>query len=73
MKVSKFFLILFFLITLNNNPLFARTTSIEEQKTLINSNILQKGTECFNLVQKLGGMKSINILWLDKDNNNPNS
>ena len=71
MKVSNFLLFLVFAIIFSNNLLFAKMTSIDSQKTLINSNIIQKGLECANLVQKLGGIKSINILWLDKDNKNP--
>jgi len=69
-KVNNFFLFLLFVIVFNYNSLNAKTTSIDNQKTLINTNIIQKGTECYDLVQKLGGMKSINLLWLDKDSNN---
>ena len=64
-KVSNFLLFLVFAIIFSNNLLFAKMTSIDSQKTLINSNIIQKGLECTNLIQKLGGIKSINILWLD--------
>jgi len=44
----------------------AKTTSIQKQKTLISSNLIQVKNKCSDLVNKLGGINSVSLLWLDK-------
>ncbi len=60
MKKYLFFLIFIFLTTENS---FAKI-SISDQKKLINNNTIKINLNCNNLVNKLGGLSSIDLLWL---------
>jgi len=60
MKKKIFYLFIIFFINTNS---FAKV-SFQSQKTLINSNIIQENMNCNKLVDLLGGLNQIELLWL---------
>ena len=60
MKKKIFYLFIIFFINTNS---FAKV-SFQSQKTLINSNIIKEKMNCNRLVDLLGGLNQIELLWL---------
>ena len=60
MKKKIFYLFIIFFINTNS---FAKV-SFQSQNTLINSNIIQENMNCNKLVDLLGGLNQIELLWL---------
>jgi hypothetical protein len=60
--MKKKFLYLFIIFFINTNS-FAKV-SFQSQNTLINSNIIKENMNCSKLVDLLGGLNQIELLWL---------
>ena len=60
MKKNIFIFVIFMLL---GGQVLAKT-SISLQKNLIDSKVIQKNIKCDKLVRFLGGLNSIEILWL---------
>jgi hypothetical protein len=60
MKKKFFYLFIIFFINTNS---FAKV-SFQSQNTLINSNIIKEKMNCNKLVDLLGGLNQIELLWL---------
>jgi len=66
--MKKIYIIFFTLLLLQffSEDLKAKTISIQKQKSLISKNLIQVKNKCSDLVNKIGGINSVSLLWLDK-------